>query len=443
MFYDMKLRSIAPVYISTEDKKNIINKICLDMVKISRSRSANKDYFTLSRGGNLSSIFPRNTPNSTVIQMKQAMMYRVSGDPQEIYTENLFKEMFNGSFCTFLKSFIENFYKYYKLKTPFSLVNVNFQGVHRSGWDYILKSLAALPDIHKNKLILDTYVDKTFGWSSSFYLSEDVIPYKKEWIGFVHHTFCVESGEYNLHNTLQNPDFIESLPLCRGLYVFSTKLKTELIKELNNQTIPVILLPYATELGALKFDYQKFVESPQVIQIGGWLRNLFGIYRLEVPKHFKKCILTNEHTDVSDEKDLPALPSSFIPRKICDVDYDVQTNDDILNYLCEKKAEVTRLSSLSNQEYDNILEKSIVFLDLKDASAVNTLVECIVRRTPILINPLDPVVELLGEKYPFYYSSYYEASQKCTNLQLIKDTQTYLSTISTANFDIQNLLKNF
>ena len=43
------------------------------------------------------------------------------------------------------------------------------------------------------------------------------------------------------------------------------------------------------------------------------------------------------------------------------------------------------------------------FIDLYDASAVNTIIECIVRNTPIIVNKLPAVVEYLGINYPLYF----------------------------------------
>jgi hypothetical protein len=67
---------------------------------------------------------------------------------------------------------------------------------------------------------------------------------------------------------------------------------------------------------------------------------------------------------------------------------------------------------VSDDEYDALLENSVVFLKLRDAPADTTVVECIARNTPILINRLPGVVEYLGEDYPFYYSSLDEAEAK-------------------------------
>ena len=57
------------------------------------------------------------------------------------------------------------------------------------------------------------------------------------------------------------------------------------------------------------------------------------------------------------------------------------------------------------KEYDELLEKNIVFVDLIDASANNAILECIVRNTPIIVNKLEAVVEYLGEDYPLYFEN--------------------------------------
>ena len=67
--------------------------------------------------------------------------------------------------------------------------------------------------------------------------------------------------------------------------------------------------------------------------------------------------------------------------------------------------DVKIIEYLDNPQYDEILSKYVVFVKLFDASAVNTLIECIVRNTPIIINKLPAVVEYLGDNYPLYYNN--------------------------------------
>ena len=61
------------------------------------------------------------------------------------------------------------------------------------------------------------------------------------------------------------------------------------------------------------------------------------------------------------------------------------------------------MEHLCDEDYDELLSENIVFVNLVDASAVNTIIECVVRGTPIVVNRLPAVVEILGEMYPLYY----------------------------------------
>src|SRR5436189_5340169 len=63
---------------------------------------------------------------------------------------------------------------------------------------------------------------------------------------------------------------------------------------------------------------------------------------------------------------------------------------------------VNELVRLQDSEYDAMLSSSVCLTHLFGASANNVVVECIVRATPLVVNPLPPVVEYLGADYPLY-----------------------------------------
>lgn len=98
------------------------------------------------------------------------------------------------------------------------------------------------------------------------------------------------------------------------------------------------------------------------------------------------------------------------------------------------------LDRLSNKDYDNLLVENIVFLRLYDASACNTLLECVVRNTPLLINRLPAVVEVLGEDYPFYYSSLADALIKSRDVCLIRRTHRYLQRLDKVRFHVETFI---
>ena len=58
---------------------------------------------------------------------------------------------------------------------------------------------------------------------------------------------------------------------------------------------------------------------------------------------------------------------------------------------------------------------NIAFLDLYDSSVNNAVIECIVRNTPVLVNKIPPIVELLGPNYPFYFNDLNEKLKQSKN----------------------------
>ena len=103
---------------------------------------------------------------------------------------------------------------------------------------------------------------------------------------------------------------------------------------------------------------------------------------------------------------------------------------------------VVQIDHLQDDQYDDLLASSVVFIDLVDASAVNTLIECIVRNTPKMINPIEPVVEILGENYPLYFSSYYEASKLLENTDAMLSAHEYLKSMDKTRFKAQTFVNS-
>lgn len=76
-----------------------------------------------------------------------------------------------------------------------------------------------------------------------------------------------------------------------------------------------------------------------------------------------------------------------------------------INLLKSFDDSVALLPTFSDDEYDTLLSQNVVFLKMVDAAAVNTILECMVRNTPMVINRIPAVVELLGEHYPLFYDN--------------------------------------
>ena len=76
-------------------------------------------------------------------------------------------------------------------------------------------------------------------------------------------------------------------------------------------------------------------------------------------------------------------------------------------------------------------------------SACNTLIECVIRNTPIVINRLEAAEEILGSNYPLFYSTLDEAEKIITDLKLIKSAYLYLVKLDKTNLHINTFMNNF
>ncbi|HEY9809668.1 MAG TPA: glycosyltransferase [Halomicronema sp.] len=283
-----------------------------------------------------------------------------------------------------------------KINLNFSL-NPNFAN-HRSGWHYVIESVKCLQN--SSGVLVEHFVENNFCWSLKY-------PLQKPWIGFIHNPQNMPKWfKYN-----QSPQALfssklwqESAPFCQGLFCFSAYHKYWLQKQIEFD-IPIVDLIHPTETPDVTFLMQNFLDNPQkrVVQVGWWLRKLHSIYYLPVKQLKKTRLRVNEYY----------INEMFERER---QEYALRPN---MN-------EVEVIDHLSNAEYDELLSQNIVYLDLYDSSANNAIIECIVRNTPVLVNPLPAVKEYLGEDYPFYFESRSEAARKAEDFSLVEATHEYL-----------------
>jgi hypothetical protein len=239
-------------------------------------------------------------------------------------------------------------------------------------------------------------------------------------------------------------------------------------------------------------------QNKKLVQIGAWLRNPYGIYEIPLPPDggvlkiikvalkgkemdqyfpppdFLKTmenVLTNydwfHHKTIDPNHSNGEFPDSpFCRDKICrgiDCDDDKICRDDCnfddnicrnisrppkgsgnssINKFCKglydhivyELDSVVVLDKLSNDDYDNLLSENIIFLNLVDCSAVNTVIECIVRNTPLLVNRLPPLEEILGENYPGFYSSLNQIVDICQDINKIKEISDYINLLDKTRY---------
>ncbi len=114
----------------------------------------------------------------------------------------------------------------------------------------------------------------------------------------------------------------------------------------------------------------------------------------------------------------------------------------MINFLEKKHNSVKILEHLDNLEFDILLSQNIVFLELVDCSVSNTVLECLIRNTPLLINKHPAIIELLGEEYPFFYKDIVDAGLKANNIELIYKTHIYMKKIEKTTLNIDYFIQS-
>jgi len=306
----------------------------------------------------------------------------------------------------------------------FCLRNKPFKdGIHQRGWNKTLFELRKKFHNEQSELAFDDFLEFTF--FSKEVNQTDILPYTFNWLGVLHHPsnishpFDVKFGAPAL---VSSRLFRASLPTCKGLITLSGALQRDvkvLLDRSEFKDLPIHKVFYPTELNVKQFNISEFDKLPKVVCLGWWLRRMESLFKLktEYPKFF---MLGNSEWARGQYQ---LMMWAYKEKKKLKI------------RLPEPDAAV--LPFISSDRYDDFLASSIVFLDLIDTSANTAIIECIASSTPVLVNPLDAVVEYLGEDYPFYYDSMEEASEKINNRSLIIETCEYLKSMDKTRFSYE------
>jgi hypothetical protein len=376
---------------------------------------------------------------------------------------------------------------------PDGIINIKFldqndyKDLHRAGWQYIVDNLT---ELHGTKGILcDLNLDRTFHWNYIEYEKLGIIPYKKNWIGFIHHTCNTSYSIYNTINLFKKKLFLQSLQYCTGLIVLSDylRLQIENLLKIYKLDIKVYTLYHPTEFVSEKFMFtpKKFTLAikKKIIQIGAWMRNIHAINKLNIdnsPLFLYKYVLIgkkmekyylNDNNNNDDEAidynknitndvfidDIESNTTEIETDNIITIENVInetsfknniitKTNINISGDNYERKVKLKKnvyiINYLKNNEYDELLSENLVFINLVDASAVNTVIECIVRNTPIYINRLPALEEILGTKYPLFYDNICNVENMLT-IEYVDKAYNYLKNLNKDKLHIDYFIEEF
>ncbi len=318
---------------------------------------------------------------------------------------------------------------------------------HRSGWRYAVEGLYGLHHLEGVRFI--DFLEDPFAWqhprpgirsgpellcalrSQDYELrltaeERNVIPLREPWVGFMHNPpgmppwFHYQESPQTI---LAKPVWQASISHCMGLFALS-EYAADWLRKATGKPVSTVLHP--TETPQLLFDFERFRANPDklIIQVGWWLRRLRAIDHLPIardnPMKFTKLRLIPRFFNNA---------SSYL-EELRELE---QTHERVAKPRTSSLADTTVRQHVSNAEYDRLLAENICFVHLYDASANNTVIECIVRATPILVNPLPAVVEYLGADYPLYFTDLEDAAAKAVDMKRLKAAHDYLLQLEIRN----------
>lgn len=374
---------------------------------------------------------------------------------------------------------VHDFNQKTRLDRPFILYpDHRFAGsTHRFGWNFAIDSIESLHNRYTNCGIqLDTFLDASVDPE----LQRE--PYLYPWIGIVHHPLHLDPlySSNCFANLIKTKFYQLSEPYCLGLITLSQHLKNVLKHVVTVPCIDVLTHPMPSPATQWSMpNWYSFNEISHgkraIVSLGNWLRNVFTIYTLSYPN---KCVVVAANILPPDEyyvythdpaidpplqtdccgDDVDADTSSasagscptysdnkwiyfancYLSDKSCFVT-DIEqagrpTNNFYQNQLETWASSVKPIGPLDTETYDAMLASSVVFLNLVDCSASNSVIECIMYNTPIIINRHPAVVEYLGDLYPLYYDTLDEAQVLMSDRNAIFEGYLYLQSMDKNRF---------
>ena len=260
---------------------------------------------------------------------------------------------------------------------------------------------------------------------ASFLAATNETERKEDWIGFSHTTFEDKFGPVNAKRLFETESFRKSLPLCKGIFVFSSRFKDgweDALIAAGHPSVPVVTLTYPMTMGQAPnacFSVTKFMANThrKIIQVGTWQRRSFGMASVCPGKEtipLGECISVRKATLTkhSFTNYLNRLKNAY-----AQVSATVEEKSFVagaLDFAQTAASAVLALPDMATGEFFKLLSDNILFLHLHDASVVNVLMDAFLRNCPVLVNRIGSAVELLGADYPLFYDDVSKAAEVLT-----------------------------
>ena len=302
---------------------------------------------------------------------------------------------------------------------------------HRGGWKTVINyGLDHLFIKHENK-VNDTNAVCLIDCCEKFFLWDNNQT-DKPWVGIIHTTHVTPnhlSDLLNIRKLFDCVKFKNSLSACVGLVVLS-KYQLNWINTFIKYKLPRIIVTFHPVNPLTKmFDIYKFClkGTYDLLLLGQQLRIITDLLLVESPLINEKIWLSGIRE--SDERD----------RAIALEITGLNLNQNIFEEFKDK----IKMPYLPNYEdYDNIIQSSILIMPLFDAAANNSVLECIISNTPIFVTRCEGTEEYLGKDYPMFFDNINHLNslleKRKTVIRLYKETHKYLQKMDKTHLSYAN-----
>jgi hypothetical protein len=225
-------------------------------------------------------------------------------------------------------------------------------------------------------------------------------PIHDKWVGFFHELPYHHAPRPDMARILHSESWKLSLGNCEGLWVLSHHQRGFLLKQ--GVQVPINVLHHPVNTSLQMFSPQNFLVKPKrrIVFIDdnsyGW--SLF-------------CELNSGPYE--KRRVVPRIGQAFGEEGDC-------LERQILCAAEERYAE---------DDSETLTSHDLVFLEVNDGVALDTILGCISTGTPLLVNRFGAVEEYLGEQYPLYYDSLSDAENKLSDDSLVLKAHEYLKAL--------------
>ena len=278
---------------------------------------------------------------------------------------------------------------------------------------------------HNNWRIIEDYMDNKlisnkniiFVTFCEMYFYKGGKSLKQDWVGIIHDPEDTQLY-YIDRSIINNDNFKQSLPYCKGLFCMSHNLKKWIMQEIKPNFFVDVLYHPISNKNLIEFQIEEYKKNKCIIQIGNWLRKTYSIFKI--------------NTNINKE----ILP--WGQRTQNEMQYFLNNDNMILTEL--EKGSVVKTSHICDNDYNKIFNNKIIFLNLYSSTANNVIMECIKANNPIIINRLEPIEEYLGKEYPLFYDNLTDVSTILENDELILKAFNYLKNMDKNKFSMQMMI---